>query len=92
MNFKTGHFALRRYENIVEFFQGRFCNHAEAFLVHKTKTGLILLSFNDVRILNPEIRKPPWQGVFYRWRDSLSSVFYTLIKHAFSTNHSARYI
>ena len=36
-NFKTGHLALRREENIVEFLEGRFRNQTLS-LVHKKKT------------------------------------------------------
>ena len=37
LNFKTGHFALRREENIVEFLEGRFHNQ-QLSLVDKKKS------------------------------------------------------
>ena len=38
LNFKTGHLAPRREENIVEFLEGRFCNQKLSFIVHKKET------------------------------------------------------
>ena len=35
LNFKTGHFALRREENIVEFLEGRFHNQQLSFVDKK---------------------------------------------------------
>ena len=39
LNFKTGHFALRREENIVEFLEGRFHNQ-QLSLVDKRKVSI----------------------------------------------------
>ena len=41
LNFKTGHFALRREENIVEFLEGRFHNQ-QLSLVDKRKVSIQL--------------------------------------------------
>ena len=41
LNFKTGHFALRREENIVEFLEGRFHNQ-QLSLVEKRKVSIQL--------------------------------------------------
>ena len=53
MNFKTGHFALRHEENIVEFLKGRFRNQ-KLSLSTKRKLSILLnfsfpfVSFNGV--------------------------------------------
>ena len=53
MNFKTGHFALRHEENIVEFVKGR-CRNQKLSLSKKRKLSIVLnfsfpfVSFNGV--------------------------------------------
>ena len=89
MTFKTGHFGLRCEENIVEFLEGHFRNQKFSL---STKRKLSIpwnfpfpfVSFNSVFLtLKCETWKPPRHGVIHRRCG---------IKHAFSTNQSARYI